>query len=650
MSNLAIAYGKMGEIFMRKMVYDSALSYFHANASIMDSLLTKLPKEPVYLDDMTSAWVALGDAFNTIGRTDSSLFYFRKGLATATSLHKLFPQSIDFQDELALTYERMGDLKWKMGQLDSALYFFKADLSLSQILHQEYPANIRFQNLLANALQKSGEIHSIQGHADSALVYAYQDYKLCKKIVQKTPQNLTFQFDLAGSAGTLGRFFLDDFNLDSASKYFIEDYAIMESLYDSFPDHAVVVEGLVNSANNLGIVATYQEDNARAIAYHKKAFRLCSNLAARNPSVLTHKASISVSASYIGNIFAVNGTYDSAIYYYSFIKVYSQELASLDSTNITYHFHYAASLQLIGDVYYQTQDYEQAKDIYKEGIGAFMTLRRLSPLTLEYARGLFIVQQNLGKTFARLGVLDSASHYLRIAQKTILSLSEAFPENKELTSSVVASLYDIHEYYGLQEQDFEQARQYLDEAEKVQAQLAEAVPDYMAYQQDLAFLREKQQQLAFPSIYLLLTKITYEADTLTMYGLFAQLADSLKKEIAHYPHGKEKLTDVLNEKAWLGMFLGKLKESEVDLLEVLAMNADQDAARARLALVHLALGQYKRAKEICQTHMDEPFGDHEQDLLFKEVCLKDLDALERAGAIPPKRKKDVAKIRKLLGP
>ncbi|MEL6852921.1 MAG: hypothetical protein AAFP92_30705, partial [Bacteroidota bacterium] len=646
-ASLGSFYQKLGEFFEEKGQFDSALYYFYAYGEIMDSLVQLPSRKPAFINNLVSAWISLGDIYAALGQSDSSLYYYRKSVRSSTFLSEQFPLSVYFLKDLTISYERMGDFHGRLGQLDSALSFYRKNQRIALKLYEEYPTNISFQNIFANSVQKAAVIHMNLGQLDSALVYSYQDYHLCRNIVANSPDNLNFQYDLAGAANTLGRIYYDLPNLDSALTYFSQDYALLLALHDSFPENTLLSVGLTASANSMGQVVSLLGDDDTAMDYFRQAYALGKRLASEQPEVSDHQSSVSITSAQMGTIFERQHHLDSAIYYYQIIRNNSKALWTRDSSNLLHPYHYGASLQLLGDLYFTSKRFEKAKNTRIEGEQLFQTLLRLSPQTLDYSIGVFIFRNNLGESYDVLDQPDSALYYLELAQATVQSLGETLPDNNEIKSMFIENYFHFHEHFCRQAWEIEKAKYYLEEAIRLQRELVAVSPNNVGYLENLAHYEAIKGEMAFPSVFYLLNQIKNEDDTLRLYELHISLIDTLARLVEVYPDGKAKLSEYTNTKGWLGMFLSKFSSSKKDFEASLKLNPTYHFPLANQAHIELLLGNFKSAKRLYLARKDRAFED-QSGRSYRDVFLENLDLFENAGIIPEARKKDVSKIRKLL--
>ena len=176
-----------------------------------------------------------------------------------------------------------------------------------------------------------------------------------------------------------------------------------------------------------------------------------------------------------------------------------------------------------------------------------------------------------------------------------------------------------------------------------QAEKALMNADREAAQKQAAIEKEKIDPIGF-----LQDKARQETDSVKLYNLLGILIDSFRHRWQQAPEDyASNLGEAYLERAWLGFFLKKFKQSEQDIRAGVTADSTNILIQTNLAPALLMQGKFNEAKEEYEKWKDKVLNVNGFDT-YREAFLDDLNTFEEAGIIPKERAQDVKAIRKLL--
>ncbi|MEM6806525.1 MAG: hypothetical protein AAF696_34315, partial [Bacteroidota bacterium] len=263
----------------------------------------------------------------------------------------------------------------------------------------------------------------------------------------------------------------------------------------------------------------------------------------------------------------------------------------------------------------------------------------------DFKNGLGVSLGNLGSAHLSRGNVDSALMFFNQFNYLGKQLHEAYPANVEYKNNLAISYVKLASIYLQYPPD--SGLHYLFLAEKHFEELRILSPQNIQYRQYHEIVTNVILKLENAVITDLNQKIRQASDTSEIYRLYQTLCDTLRSKKDKGVAYKTQLSKALNSKAWYGFFLQRFAQNEVDIREAMALTVENKYLATNLAPALLLQGKFKEAEREYLNYKDQAFG--EQKLAtYKDAFLDDLKAFEKAGIIPEKRMRDVAKIRRLL--
>lgn len=505
------------------------------------------------------------------------------------------------------------------------------------------------------------------------------------KFYKKALRLNTNKFNEASILNNLGVLYLNTNKIDEALTSF--NTSLMKYLILARYDSIIYKPVVASLNNNLGLYYTDIRENYIALTYLKEALRIRLSLAKKEPE----KYSLDLVDTYknIGTLYARGYKYQEALTNYKtairIIKLskkndeakYQSMLAyvfnNLGVLNRNYkkykeaisNFNEALDIRKrlaeknpekqlseiallqnnIGMLHFNNQDYKEALSNFESALKTSLYLVKIGPE--RYADLLGRTRNNLGSTYLNIKDYENSLSNHTEALKIYKSLSEESPEKYEVDlARTIILLGLLQKTNGKGNRvnniyiDIEKAKRIvlenidLPKTDKLVPVVEDLIIYFNSYSliEQIDLLRGKlvkaQGEDRINIIKKIISKLTYLQskgyDVITVIGTSKGSLAFYKLFAKDFKGAEQSAKEALNPK------FEKPKDYD----------ASMEWVNTNLALAYLYQDKYEQAKVIYLKLKDKPRGNQ----TYKEVFLKDLDALEKEGITHP----DVVKIRSLL--
>jgi tetratricopeptide (TPR) repeat protein len=230
---LAVSYGKVGEVLVAQGNLPEALASHQASLAIMDGLTKSDPGNPDWQRELAVSYAKIGDVQQRQHNLPAALAAYQAGQAIFERLAKADPNNTDWQDDLSVSYARIGDVQVAQGDFSGALKSNRDSLAIAERLAKSDTGNARWQRELAVSYNNVGNVQMAQGDLQDALASYQADLAIMERLAKSDTGNAGWQRELAVSYNNVGNVQVAQGHLPEALASYQADLAIMERLVKS---------------------------------------------------------------------------------------------------------------------------------------------------------------------------------------------------------------------------------------------------------------------------------------------------------------------------------------------------------------------------------------------------------------------------------
>ncbi|MEO0583343.1 MAG: tetratricopeptide repeat protein, partial [Bacteroidota bacterium] len=465
---------------------------------------------------------------------------------------------------------------------------------------------------------------------------AYQEaLKTYRKLAEKNPE--VYLPYLATTLNNMGLAFTNQNDYQRGISVYQEALNTYRKFAENNPK--VYLPYLATTLNNLGIAYQNQNDYQRVMPAYQEALNTYRKLAENDPEV--YLPDVAMTLNNMALAFIDQNDYQRGIpAYQEALNTYRK----LAENNPDIYLPYVAnSLNNMGNAYKNQNDYQSGMPVYQEALNIRRKLAQNNPKV--YLSDLATTLNNMGLAHWQQDSNEVAGRYINEAVRISLGLSRKSLERFGVDAARSMILQGLI-YCDLSYPDSAQAawisadsilRLCPDSYSK--QQLQKKLQDLLNSPQEdnpLVLLLEKieaaksyEEKDSLQSILVLMMEQVYAADT-TDTDLLGYLAQSL------------------GSLSWYKLFTQDYAGAAQAARHGLELNPQATWIHTNLAHALLFQGKYEAAHAIYTKYA--PDAPYDEERIWGEVFLADLQELEEAGAIPAERMKDVQKICNLLQP
>ena len=262
--SLAIAYGAIGDIFMRERQFADALKYYRDKIEIFYRLAKAYPESVLVQSDLAVAALQFGKALELQDKREEALKAYEVSVALFQRLVTADPDNVHWQQSLSAASSTVGDMMATLGKFDDAMTAYRLDLVISERLAEADPDNAKLRHGLYTSRQKIGELRLRQGDLAGALESFQKDLAVAEKLAEADPHNADWQRSLSDSFNYVGEVLVAQGKLGEALQYFQEGLAVSDRLAEAHPNHPDALAALATSHANIGLVLMRRGETANA--------------------------------------------------------------------------------------------------------------------------------------------------------------------------------------------------------------------------------------------------------------------------------------------------------------------------------------------------------------------------------------------------
>ncbi len=598
------------------------------------------------------------EQFDALIQLDSSDLTILQAAADFYRLNHRYEKAIQVLDRITAhplaegwqkseAYLQMGTMYTELGDLSLALKAQRQGEKICFGLWESHKTSYYYKYNLARAHNELGKVERSLGHLPAALGYFERFYQSLKTLYADYPQLPYIKQGLAIAYDELARTKVKLGELESA----LEDYehfaSLIKELHEAYPQDLSYKDGLASSFAGLGETYTLLGNTDKALRYFLVSNQLGKEIYEAFPQKIDYKNYWAISNLKLGETYNALGNADSALWYFEQYNRLEKELHQTYPKNAEFKKSLAISYQFLGIIHSSAGDLDAALRCFEQFNQLGKELYADFPQNVFYKQILATSYIRLGDPYIVQGNLEKASSLIETGTNLMKELYESHPNDVEFKNGLAISYGNLGVFSLRQLNDKVKARTYFLKAQVLWSELVRDAPQYTQFQ---FYLKQVGQDLAdldqdpVVSLYSLLEN---EPDTLAKYRLYTTLCDTFRQRAQLDPTQKIALAEALNAKAWYGLFLQQFKTGESDIREGLRLHPENKYLPSNLAPALLLQGKKQAALAEYKKWKDKPFGEYDMPT-YREMFLSDLDTLEKAGAIPKKRLKDVAAIRKML--
>jgi tetratricopeptide (TPR) repeat protein len=493
-------------------------------------------------------------------------------------------------------------------QFDSADYSFKELIRLDSF-------NIKY-------LSEYAFFFHWQNQHDKALAYYTKVLRILVGQRKVNPQ--TDGVDVAATEVKLGDLYYAKNEFVKAEEAYQEALEITKRLANVNPQ--TYEPYVAMTQNSLGRLYAAQNNAVKAEEAYQEAVEIRKHLAKVNPQ--TDEQYVAETLNNLGNLYSTeNGAKNDLVKaeeaYLEALEI-RKRLAKVNPQ--TYEPDVAMTQNNLGILYKAKNEFVKAEDAYQEAREIYKSLAKFNPQ--RYERFVAAIQSNLGVFYSDKKDFVKAEEACQEALEITKRLANVNPQTYDpvvaLIQNNLGNLYKA-------KNDFVKAEEAYQEALEIRKRLAKVNPQthesYLADTQDnLGVLYSEKNDFR-----------RAEAATLEALEIYKRLIKDSPANLKLV----QLLASCYGRRSWYLLFASKFKEAEQSARTGLEVAPTNIWIKAKLAHSLILQGKYEEALKVYQ---ELKTLKKEEGKSYSEICLKDLDALEKAGVTH----KDVTKIRDFL--
>ena len=411
--DLAISYGRLGDVAAQMGQTEAALKYYGDGLAIRKNLAEAGPGDARSQRDVAVSYDKFGSAAAQMGQTDTALMYFQNELAIFTKLADADPRDIRAQRDLSISYDKLGSIAVKMGQSEAALKHYQNELAIFKKLADADPADTQAQRDLSVSYDKLGNVAAQLGRTEAALKFNQDGLAIAKKLVEADPRDAQAQRDLSVSYQKLGSIEAQLGQADAALKHFQDGLAIAKKLVEADPRDAQARRDMAVLYSKLGDVAAHKGQTDAALKYYQDGLVVAKRLADADPRDAHASRGLSISYDRLGEVAARMGQTETALKYYQDVLTIRRKLADADPHDALAQHDLAAVYNQLGEVAARMGRTEAALKYYQDDLAIRTKLAEADPRNAQARNDLVWVTQRIAycmDVVVALGGLDAINN------------------------------------------------------------------------------------------------------------------------------------------------------------------------------------------------------------------------------------------------
>ncbi len=547
---------------------------------------------------------------------------FKRALEIRDRLASNNPQT--YEPDVAQTLNNLGNLYSNKNDYSKAKATYKRALKIRERLAVNNPQV--YEPYVALTLNNLGNLYGQKNDYTAAEAAYKRALKIRERLAVNNPQ--VYEPFVAQTLNNLGVLYLKKNDYPTAEVTFKRALEIHERLTSNNPQ--TYEPDVAQTLNNLGNLYSNKKDYPTAEAIYKRALKIRERLAVNNPQA--YEPFVALTLNNLGVLYRQKNNFDAAeAAYKRTLEIY--ERLALNNPEV-YDPDVALTLNNLGVLYLKKNDYPAAEAAFKRALEIHERLpaNNLKVYESDEAR----ILNNLGNLYLDKNDYPAAE----TAYKKALVMHERLAENNPQSYEpfVALTLNNLGVLYR-QKNSFDAAEAAFKRALEINERLAANNPQ--AYEPDVAMTLNYLGNL-YGAINDYNSVVEVSKKTLIIrQRIFTEfLNENTSLDLAH----------AYGNLSWYLLFIKRFVDAEEAALAGLNISGfdkpagfDKQTERiySNLAAALLFQGKYEKAEKIYKQFIDKPYNEEK---LWNEVFIFDLDELEKAGITHP----DVKKIKELL--
>ena len=392
------------------------------------------------------------------------------------------------QNALVTAWQNMGAVHVEQGNLEAATNALQQATALAEYLAESHPDQLRYRYELARIFLSRSEVARRRNMAPESRALLSRAMVLLREVCHKSPNTPDYQCTLGEAINNTATLAKRDGDTELQKKALDEMLALHRKLVADYPKHENSLKGLGYALQNMGQYYTDHGDFATAAHLLEEEFNIFSELNAAHPYRLSFKKGLALSLYCMGSLYSRMGygmtdaaqqeeTYNKALHAFRLHIALAAELEKLDEHNAEYPFLQCRAMAFMVDILLQTNAPNEAEKYSNDIMKKAEVLLETAPDNADYAmlragalRGLAIAHSLSPRHTARA---DKEFEEYRNAVSTLLTQT---PGNTTL-KFLYADALSESAAHAMRQGSPAQARRWLQQAEALLADAAEASPD-----------------------------------------------------------------------------------------------------------------------------------------------------------------------------
>jgi tetratricopeptide (TPR) repeat protein len=375
---------------------------------LLAGLAAGKPDDISYQQDLSVAYMEVGDVLVAQGNLVEALSCFRDGLAIRERLAKADPNNAGWQFNLGISHERIGDVLKAQGDLAAALKEYEERRAIIERVAKAEPDNADWQRDLSVAYIKVGDVLVAQGNLAQALKSFRDGLTIFERLARSDPTNAGWQHDLSVSSERVGDVLVAQGNLAEALKSFRDGLAIRERLAKADPNNAGWQRDLSVSYERVGDVLVAHGNLAEALKSFRDDLAIRERLAKADASNAGWQRDLSWAYAKVGDVLVAQGNLADALKSFRDGLAIRERLAKADPTNAGWQRDLSWAYTKVGDVLVAQGNLAEALKSFRDGIAIGERPAKADPNNAGWQRDLSRAYTKVGDVLVVQGNLAEA--------------------------------------------------------------------------------------------------------------------------------------------------------------------------------------------------------------------------------------------------
>ncbi len=350
--------------------------------------LNKMEKDnadnPDLMNDISDGYQRLGNIqgnsyFGNMGLSEDAFKSYIKAVKISEKLVAKNPNNQKYIFSLSQAYIGIGDINYTLSKLDTALIHYEKGYSILQKLANQYTDSLHYYWALSNACERIGDVSGMYGYPNlgntSKAVSSYTEMaNILEKIVTKEPKNARYRSSYATAQLMLGNLFnvLGRFNEAINSEY--KAITAFDTLLINDPNNYNKITSLLNAKNTLRepLTELMKYDEALLLLTEVN-LRLNKSMQA-DPNNSQVQSNLANNYNSLGRVLNEKGFFNEAMKAFEKSKIINQQLLKNEATNMEVLRNLGFTIEFMGDNYFYTNKYSEAKQKYNEAISIYVKI------------------------------------------------------------------------------------------------------------------------------------------------------------------------------------------------------------------------------------------------------------------------------------